>query len=149
MAEKQHFDYKDVFSESEKKRASGSLWYYSWIRFKRNKLAMAGLVLVCLLILIAATAQWISPFDPIDQTLEYATKPSGFTGNVLVRKTPDGTDYVPIQQVIRASNDSVYYRIITGKTRLFPKASLTAKMKANGINSRSILWARTGTAGIF
>src|SRR5207244_6750729 len=63
MPENQYFDYKDQFSEAEKKRASKSLWYYSWIRFKRNKLAMAGLILVVCLILIAITAVILAPYD--------------------------------------------------------------------------------------
>src|SRR5258707_14954590 len=99
MPENQYFDYKDQFSEAEKQRASKSLWYYSWIRFKRNKLAMAGLITLCCLVLIAITAGILAPYDPINQTLEYATRPSGFVGNVLVKKSMNGTDFVPIQKI--------------------------------------------------
>jgi peptide/nickel transport system permease protein len=114
MAETQYFDYKDVFTEKEKRRAARSLWYYSWTRFKRNRLAMAGLVTIIILILIAITAGIISPYDPLDQTLEYATKPIGFTGNVLVKKTGDGIDFIPIQKVLRATPDTVFYINFTG-----------------------------------
>jgi oligopeptide transport system permease protein len=115
MSNEEFFNFKDQFSEAEKKKASKSLWYYSWIRFKRNKLAMAGLVMICLLVLIAIAADFISPFDPIDQTLEYATKPSGFVGNVLVKKASDGVDFIPIQKIVSVSNDVVNYIDFTGK----------------------------------
>jgi peptide/nickel transport system permease protein len=40
-----------------------------WRRFKRNKLAMIGLVIVALLIVIALLQPLISPYDPYDQNL--------------------------------------------------------------------------------
>jgi peptide/nickel transport system permease protein len=40
-----------------------------WRRFKRNKLAMIGLVIVGLLIVIALIQPLISPYDPYDQNL--------------------------------------------------------------------------------
>ena len=43
---------------------SRSLWHYSWKRLKRNKLAMTGLVTLCILIFIALTAPLIAPFNP-------------------------------------------------------------------------------------
>jgi oligopeptide transport system permease protein len=45
-----------------------SLWVDAWNRLRRNKAAMLGLVIVALSILVAATAQWIAPYDPFDQT---------------------------------------------------------------------------------
>lgn len=66
---------------------SHSLWYYSWRRLKRNKLAMAGLIVTCLLVMIALLADVLAPYDPNAQILEYATKESGFTGNVLLKKS--------------------------------------------------------------
>jgi len=42
-----------------------------WARFKRNKMAMAGLVLISLLIIIALLASVIAPFDYAYQQLEY------------------------------------------------------------------------------
>lgn len=124
MRENEFFVDKEKFTEAEKRRASHSLWYYSWIRFKRNKLAMAGLIILALLILIAVFAGVLAPFDPIDQTLEYATKPSGFTGNVLVKIASDGTDLVPIQKVERSTADSVYYVDFSGSAASIPKKEL-------------------------
>ena len=124
MHENEFFVDKDKFTESEKQRASRSLWYYSWIRFKRNKLAMAGLVILILLVFIAIFAGILAPFDPIDQTLEYATKPSGFRGNVLVKNALDGTDFVAIQKINRVTADSVFYNDFTGTPSAVAKSEL-------------------------
>jgi ABC-type dipeptide/oligopeptide/nickel transport system permease subunit len=97
MRENEFFVDKDKFSEAEKRRASHSLWYYSWIRFKRNKLAMAGLIILVLLILIAVFAGVLAPFDPIDQTLEYAT---------------------------RTTTDSVFYLDFNGSHAVIPRKEL-------------------------
>jgi peptide/nickel transport system permease protein len=131
MVESPYFVDKDRFTEAEKARASHSLWYYSWIRFKRNKLAMAGLILIIFLILIALLAGIISPFDPIDQTLEYATKPIGFKGNVLIRSDYTGEDYIPIQKINRVRNDSVLYIDFTGKESSISKAELRQGDESN------------------
>ncbi len=126
MQENEFFKDKDKFSEAEKQRASHSLWYYSWIRFKRNKLAMAGLITLIILILIAITAPFLAPFDPNDQTLEYATKPSGFKGNVLLKKALDGTDFIPVRNIIKTTMDSVYYSDYSGSERSIAKNELVS-----------------------
>jgi oligopeptide transport system permease protein len=41
-----------------------SLWRNAWLRLARNRAAMVGLVVVALLILIAAAAPLLAPFDP-------------------------------------------------------------------------------------
>jgi peptide/nickel transport system permease protein len=38
-----------------------------WLTFKRNKTAVAGLVIGVLILLMAILAPWISPMDPLDQ----------------------------------------------------------------------------------
>jgi len=114
MTEKRIFDYKDQFTEAEKQRASKSLWYYSWIRFKRNRLAMGGLIMICFLIFIAIFAGLLSPYDPVSQTLEYATRQSGFEGNVLLRKSLNGIDFIAIQKILKVTNDSVTYVDFSG-----------------------------------
>jgi ABC-type dipeptide/oligopeptide/nickel transport system permease subunit len=128
MQENEFFVDKDKFSEAEKQRASHSLWYYSWIRFKRNKLAMAGLVILTLLILMAIFAGFLAPFEPNDQTLEYATKSSGFKGNVLVKPALDGIDFIPIQKISKVTADSVYYISYTGSDT---KIALTELVKGD------------------
>ena len=47
-----------------------------WIRFRRNKLAMVGLVIVVLVILSAVFAGVISPYDPAQQTPNRLALPS-------------------------------------------------------------------------
>lgn len=131
MIESSYFVDKDKFTELEKQRASKSLWYYSWIRFKRNRLAMAGLVTIIILIFIALVAGIISPFDPISQTLEYTTKPIGFEGNVLIRNANEGTNFVAIQKISMISIDSVFYLDFTGKVSGISKAELYGKNESD------------------
>ncbi len=76
-----------------------SLWYYSWKRLKRNKLAIGGLFVTVLLVVIAILASVLAPFDPNLMVLEYSTKPSGFRGNVIMSKSHisgNSADPVPI-----------------------------------------------------
>ena len=42
-----------------------SLWADAWYRLRRNKAAMAGLVIVVVFALVAILAPWISPHDPL------------------------------------------------------------------------------------
>ncbi len=56
-----------------------------WQRFKRNKLAVTGGVLVLALFLVAALAPVISSFDPTDIDRKHILEPPGF-------KHPLGTD---------------------------------------------------------
>jgi oligopeptide transport system permease protein len=44
-----------------------SLWVDAWNRLRRNKAAMVGLTIVVLACVVAATAQWIAPYDPFAQ----------------------------------------------------------------------------------
>jgi len=46
------------------RRTSRGLWRDAWRRLTRNKLAMAGLVVICLLMLVAIFADLLSPYDP-------------------------------------------------------------------------------------
>lgn len=126
MQENEFFVDKDKFTEAEKSRATHSLWYYSWIRFKRNKLAMAGLVILILLVLTAILAGILAPFDPVDQTLEYATKQSGFRGNVLVKTALDGVDFIPIMKVVGVRADSVLYVDYSGSERSIARSELVS-----------------------
>lgn len=48
-------------------RKQRSLWVDAWHRLTRNKMAMAGLVVVVLALLLAAFAPWIAPKSPIAQ----------------------------------------------------------------------------------
>jgi len=61
-----------------------------WRRFKRNKLAMIGLVVVGLLVVIALIQPLISPYDPYDQNLSNVLAPPG--GNHLFGTDALGRD---------------------------------------------------------
>ncbi|MBS1516508.1 MAG: ABC transporter permease [Bacteroidetes bacterium] len=115
----------DSILEEEKSR---SLWYYSWKRLKRNKLAMVGLVTIAILIVIAVTAPIIAPFDPNQQILEYAAKEIFFKGTVLVKKSGEaGSDeysYIPVKKIISESNNSVEYIDFSDQEIKIPKDEL-------------------------
>lgn len=60
----------------------GQAWL-SWLRLKRNPLAMVGLLIVVVLVLMAALAPVIAPHDPITQDLSRRLLPPGTPGNWL------------------------------------------------------------------
>ena len=57
--------------------------YLSWLRLRRNPLAVIGLVITALLLLTAVLAPLIAPHDPIAQSLRDRFKPPGSSGNLL------------------------------------------------------------------
>jgi len=61
------------------------LYADAWKRLKRNRLAMAGLVVIVLLMLVAVFAPYIAPHDPYKQSLDDQLRPPS-------RKYPLGTD---------------------------------------------------------
>jgi peptide/nickel transport system permease protein len=46
-----------------------------WLAFRRNRLSWVGLVLLAAIVLIAAVAPLISPYDPIEQHIAYRLEP--------------------------------------------------------------------------
>jgi len=44
---------------------SVSLWQITWRRLFKRKSALVGMVILGILVLIALTAQWIAPYDPV------------------------------------------------------------------------------------
>ena len=57
--------------------------YLGWLRLRRNPLAMAGLVIIGLLLVVAAFAPWLAPHDPIAQNLQNRLMPPGSAGHWL------------------------------------------------------------------
>jgi peptide/nickel transport system permease protein len=45
----------------------------AWRRFRRDKLALAGLVVIAVTVLVAALAPWVAPFDPAAQFFDGLT----------------------------------------------------------------------------
>ena len=39
-------------------------WSEAWRRLRKNRMAVAGLVIVCVVAITSAGAKWICPFDP-------------------------------------------------------------------------------------
>ena len=87
-------------------------WGRAWRRLRRRKSAMAGLIVVVLLIAVALLAPWVAPYDPI------ATSWS------LVRKAPSWEHWMGTDEVGR----DVLSRVIWGS-----RASLTAGLVSVGI----------------
>ncbi|MER5635585.1 ABC transporter permease [Kitasatospora sp. NPDC002227] len=50
-------------------------WQEVWHRFAANRLALLGLVLVAALLVTAAFAPWIAPYDPLRQDLMHTIEP--------------------------------------------------------------------------
>jgi peptide/nickel transport system permease protein len=67
---------------SRKQARLGQLWL-AWQRIRRNRLAMAGLVIVGVLLVVAAFAPGIAPHDPLAQDLSRRLLPPGTPGNLL------------------------------------------------------------------
>jgi ABC-type antimicrobial peptide transport system permease subunit len=59
---------------SRRQARLGQMWL-AWLRIRRNRLAMAGLAIVGLLLVVAALAPWIAPHDPLVQNLAAACCP--------------------------------------------------------------------------
>ena len=70
-------------SPSSRRQARLGQWWLAWLRIKRNNLAMAGLVIVGILLFAAAFAPWIAPHDPLVQDLSRRLLPPGTPGNWL------------------------------------------------------------------
>ena len=70
----------------------------TWLRFRRNRLALAGLVVVVLLAVAAAGAPWLAPADPAKQSLiEKRARPGEkFLLGADETKAADGTFVVYI-----------------------------------------------------
>ena len=69
----------DPSPASRRQARLGQKWL-AWLRIRRNRLAMAGLIIVGLLLVIAALAPWIAPHDPFVQNLGNRLKPPGTPG---------------------------------------------------------------------
>ena len=69
----------DPNPSSRRQARLGQMWL-AWLRIRRNQLAMAGLIIVGILLVVAALAPWIAPHDPFVQNLGNRLKPPGTSG---------------------------------------------------------------------
>ena len=74
---KEETDRRRLENEHVLKQQPHSLWYYSWRRLKRNKLAMLGIGYYYRAYFHRRLASFLAPFDPNMQVLEYSTKSIG------------------------------------------------------------------------
>jgi peptide/nickel transport system permease protein len=73
---------QDPSPTSRRQARLGQLWL-AWLRISRNRLAMAGLIIVSILLVAAALAPLIAPHDPFAQDLSRRLLPPGTPGNLL------------------------------------------------------------------
>ncbi|GHC20989.1 MULTISPECIES: nickel transporter permease [Gemmobacter] len=73
---------RDPNPTSRRQAKLGQLWL-GWLRLKRNPLAMAGLVIIGLLLVIAAFAPVLATHDPIAQNLQNRLQPPLTPGHWL------------------------------------------------------------------
>ena len=65
-----------------------SEWSQAWRRFRANRIAVAGLMVILLLALMAIFAPFISPYDPIDEIFR------GMRGGSPTPAHPFGYDHL-------------------------------------------------------
>lgn len=84
-------------NKKDNKYYSHSLSYFAWQRFKKNKLAMFGLVIITLCMLVAFLGYAISPDSTPDangQLLELSKKPPGFKVQMLQNRKNENSHHV-------------------------------------------------------
>ncbi|APZ51482.1 ABC transporter permease [Salipiger abyssi] len=64
-------------------QARAAAWYAGWLKLRGNTLAMAGLVVLVLLILAALLAPLLATQDPFVQDLGARLKPPGWEGHIF------------------------------------------------------------------
>lgn len=62
-------------AQGKKKKVAQNYWAVSWNIFRKDKLGMVCLVVVCLLVLIALCAPLLAPYDPDTQNLQAMLQP--------------------------------------------------------------------------
>jgi peptide/nickel transport system permease protein len=74
-----------LLSDTPRSRQEAKLGqlYRGWLQFKRNRLAVLGLLIVVALVLVAAFAPWIATHDPYAQNLAQRLLPPGTAGHWL------------------------------------------------------------------
>ena len=59
------------------------LWMDVWRQVRRNRAAVAGIIILGILIFVAIAAPWLAPHDPYEMNLRDALKPPGTPGHIL------------------------------------------------------------------
>lgn len=93
---------------------------------------MVGLVIFVLLVIVAMIPMLLAPMHPNRQILEYALKPSGFQGDLLIFTTQGSfydNDYVPVD-TFTVSGDSITYTTVSERTATRPLSDLAGKTES-------------------
>jgi peptide/nickel transport system permease protein len=79
-------------SPASRRQARLGQFYRQWLAFRRNPLAVAGLVIVVALLLVAAFAPLLATHDPLTQTLDQRLRrPRPSTGSAPMRSAATST----------------------------------------------------------
>ncbi len=84
-------------TKKDDKYFSHSLSYFAWLRFKKNKLAVSGLIVIALCIITAVLGYTITPDatpDANDQLLELSKKTPGFKVQMLLNRKNENSHKV-------------------------------------------------------
>jgi peptide/nickel transport system permease protein len=73
---------RDPAPSSRLQARAGQLWL-GWLRLRRNRLTMVGLLIVLLLLIVAAFAPWIAPHNPLAQDLSQRLLPPLSPGHLM------------------------------------------------------------------
>jgi len=68
---------------ASRRQARMGAWYHGWLAFRRNTLAMAGLVVLALIVLAAIFAPLLATHDPFAQDLGQRLLAPGVNGHLL------------------------------------------------------------------
>lgn len=83
----------------------------AWRRLRKNRGAVISLGVLVVMVLMAIAAPIITPFDPTVNILEYSVKPTGFRGNVLLKRNPAEPERPSVVAIssYAVKGDSVHY----------------------------------------
>ena len=65
----------DAITDIAQAERGTSLWQDAWLRLRRNRLAVMGLIVLVLFIVIALITPWIAPYSYQAQNLELGASP--------------------------------------------------------------------------
>lgn len=116
----------EVVVNSPESTVATSLWGDAWKQFKRNKLALVGLVIVVIILLVAILADFIAPFSITDRDSgRFREGPSGdhwFGTDIIGRDVFSRVVYgarVSMKIGIFATSISLFIGVIVGATAGF------------------------------
>jgi len=112
-----------------KQETGESLSRVAWKRLRKNRGAVIGMVVLSVMVLMAITAPWITPFDPTTQILEYSVKPAGFRGSVIYKRNLADESVPSIIAVssIEERGDTVFYKDPSGEPYRIARSSLLGR----------------------